>query len=91
MVVEIDLCVGGVFFVFMIVFDGILYLSKGFIKEIILEEKLLIEGDFDVFDVCGVGLLLGVLIKIFFEEIEGGILLMLFVEFLFVYVWKVVE
>ena len=69
---EIDLVIGGVFFISMTAPDGAKHPSRGVITEIDRPNKLVIEGDANAPDACGAGLPPGAIVTIKFEEDRDG-------------------
>lgn len=69
---DIALALGGSFAVMMTAPDGSRHPSRGVIKELVPQEKLVIEGDPQAPDACGAGLPPGAIVTVLLEEIDGG-------------------
>ena len=65
---EIDVRVGGVYYVGMQAPDGSEHPSRGVIRELKPFEKIVIAGDPQALDACGVGLPPGALVTVLFED-----------------------
>lgn len=68
----LDLKVGGLFEVVMHAPDGSAHPSRGVIKELLPERRLVIEGDPQAPDACGAGLPPRAIVTVLFEDDTGG-------------------